>query len=420
MIALVDCNNFYASCERLFQPGLQDRPVVVLSNNDGCVIARSEEAKELGIKMGSPAFFMEEMLNLHNVAVFSSNYALYGSLSKRVMQVLQAFCPTVEIYSIDEAFLFLGDMLNIDFQPYADNLRAAAKDVGIPVSIGIAPSKTLAKMANRYAKKTKIMSGVHILDSAQKIQEVLQYTEVGDIWGVGPQYAQLLKRNGFSTALELSLAPEEWIRKNMTVVGQRTYKELQGFPCIEFEQEPPDKKNICVARSFGQLLSEKKEVAEALANYTATAARKLRSQDSCCRVINVFIQTNNFRTQDHQYYKSINVQLPVATSDTSELLHYARTGLDHIWRDGYNFKKVGILLLDLIPDSQVQRGLFDEVDRLRNERLMKAMDAINRSWGGKELVKFAVQGYGRKWKLRQEKLSQCYTTRLDQVLTINI
>ncbi|WP_343306721.1 Y-family DNA polymerase [Chitinophaga niabensis] len=420
MIALVDCNNFYVSCERLFQPSLQGRPVVVLSNNDGCVIARSDEAKEIGIEMGAPAFFMEEMLSSHNVAVFSSNYALYGSLSGRVMQVLQTYCGTVETYSIDEAFLFLGDMPNIDVERYAADIKSAIKAVGIPVTIGIAPSKTLAKMANRYAKKMKKHIGTHILDSTEKIQEVLQYTEVGDIWGVGPQYAQLLKRNGFRTALDLSLAPEEWVRKNMTVVGQRTYNELKGIPCIEFEQEPPAKQNICVARSFGQLLSEKKEVTEALANYTATAAKKLREQGSCCRMINVFIQTNNFRPQDLQYYKSINIQLPVATSATSELLHYARTGLDHIWRDGYNFKKVGVLLLDLIPANSAQRGLFDEVDRPRNDRLMKAMDAINRSCGAKELVKFAVQGYGRKWKLRQEKLSQCYTTRLDQVLTINI
>lgn len=421
MIALVDCNNFYASCERLFQPKLEFRPVVVLSNNDGCVIARSNEAKDIGIKMGAPAFLMEEMLNKYNVAVFSSNYALYGSISNRVMQVLQEYCPTVEIYSIDEAFLSLGDLPHIKFEQYAIDLKSAVKAVGIPVSIGIAPSKTLAKMANRFAKKSKKQqTGIHIIDSPQKIQEVLQCTEVGDIWGVGPQYAKLLKLNGFKSALDFSLAPEEWIRKNMTVVGQRTYRELKGIPCIEFEEEPPAKQNICIARSFGKLLSKKRDVEEALANYTAMAARKLRQQNSCCRLINVFIQTNNFRTQDPQYYKAINIQLPVATSSTSELLHYASTGLDRIWRDGYNFKKVGILLLDLIPSSQVQFGVFDTVDRPRNDRLMQAMDAINRSWDGKELVKFAAQGYERKWKLRQEKLSPCYTTRLADVLTIKI
>lgn len=419
MIALVDCNNFYASCERLFQPKLADRPIVVLSNNDGCVIARSDEAKDLGIQMGAPAFMMEEMLNSHGVVVFSSNYTLYGSLSERVMKVLQAQCYTVEVYSIDEAFLYLGDM-KIDYEQYSVALRHAVREVGIPVSVGVAPSKTLAKMANRFAKKTKKHIGVHVLDTPGKITEVLEFTKVEDIWSVGRQYAQMLKNNGFHTAADLAAAPEEWVRKNMTVVGQRMWKELQGIPCIEMEEEVPDKKNICVSRSFGQLLTKKEDVAEALANYTATAARKLRKQNSCCRVVNVFLQTNNFRTQDRQYYRSLNIPLPVATSNTPELLHYAMAGLNRIWQDGYNFKKVGVILLDLVPADQVQTGLFDTTDRPRNERLMNALDAINKSWGGKELVKLARQGVGKKWKLRQERLSPCYTTRLNDVLTINI
>lgn len=420
MIALVDCNNFYASCERAFQPKLQGRPVVVLSNNDGCVIARSDEAKELGIAMGAPAFLMEKMLTTHNVAVFSSNYTLYGSMSDRVMRTLAAHCGTMEQYSIDEAFLFLGDMPHIDLERYAVDLRAAVKATGIPVSIGVAQSKTLAKMANRFAKKTKKEVGVHVLDSQVKIDEVLTFTEVADIWGVGPQYAKLLAKNGFKTALDLKLAPEEWIRKNMTVVGQRLLNELRGIPCVEFEEEAPAKKNICVARSFGQLLSEKEPVSEALANYTAIAARKLRKQDSCCRVLNVFLQTNNFRTQDPQYFRSINLQLPVATNSTSELLQYATDGLTRIWRDGYRFKKCGVMLLDLIPATQVQFGMFDGRDRTRDARLMTAVDAINRAWAGKELVKFGRQGYGLRWKLRQERLSPCYTTRISDILTINI
>lgn len=420
MIALVDCNNFYASCERLFQPGLAARPIVVLSNNDGCVIARSDEAKALGIEMGAPAFLMEDMLTSHGVAVFSSNYTLYGSISDRVMKTLHMHCPTVEVYSIDEAFLYLYDMPHINYEQYAIKLRAAVKATGIPVSIGVAPTKTLAKLANRYAKKTKKAVGVHVLDTLDKLNEVLASTEIGDIWGIGPQYTKMLQRNGFKTAMDLIRAPEEWIRKNMTVVGQRLLNELKGIPCIGMETEEATKKNICVARSFGQLLSEKKDVAEALANYTAIAARKLRKQHSCACVINVFLQTNNHRRQDRQYFRSINLQLPVPTSSTTELLQHATRALDLIYRSGYNFKKVGVMLLELIPSGQVQCGMFDQKDRLKDERLMTAVDAINCSWGGKELVKFGRQSGNRRWKLRQEKLSPCYTTRLQDVLTINI
>jgi len=420
MIALVDCNNFYASCERLFRPELTGRPIVVLSNNDGCVIARSDEAKAVGIKMGAPAFQMQDMLNTHGVAVFSSNYALYGSLSNRVMTTLNANCAAVEPYSIDEAFLFLSDMAFVHLETYAYELRRKVGYVGIPVTIGIAPTKTLAKMANRFAKKTKKNIGIHVLDSPQKTEEVLRFTEVGDIWGVGKQYAALLQRHGFHTAYDLSQAPQEWIRKEMSVVGQRLWNELHGMACIEQEMEPPAKKNICVARSFGQLLSQKEDVAQALANYTAIAARKLRKQQSCCRVLQVFVQTNVFRQQDRQYSRTTTVQLPVASSDTAELLHYAAIALDRIWKPGYNFKKTGILLADFVPQKQVQYGLFDAVDRPKNDRLNEAMDAINRRYGGKEMVKFAIQGTGSKWKLRQQKLSPCYTTRIADILTIKI
>ncbi|SKD10089.1 DNA polymerase V [Chitinophaga ginsengisegetis] len=420
MIALVDCNNFYASCERLFQPALRGKPIVVLSNNDGCVIARNDEAKAIGIKMGAPAFLMQDQISRHGVFVFSSNYTLYGSLSNRVMAVLQANCEKTEQYSIDEAFLYLGDLKHIDLEKYAGELRSKVNDVGIPVTIGIATSKTLAKMANRFAKKTKKDIGVHILDSSDKVNEVLRFTEVADIWGVGKQYAAVLKAHGFNTAYELSLAPQEWIRKEMSVVGQRLWNELHGMSCIEMEEEPPAKKNICVARSFGQLLSEKEDVREALANYAAIAASKLRQQNSCVTVLQVFLQTNVFREQDRQYYRSATVQLPVASNSTKEILHYSGIGLDRIWQNGYNFKKVGILLLDLIPADQVQYGMFDKIDRPKDNRLSKAMDSINRHWGGKELVKFAVQGYDRKWRLRQERLSPCYTTKISDILTIKI
>ena len=419
MIALVDCNNFYVSCERLFQPHLQGRPVVVLSNNDGCVIARSDEAKAIGIEMGAPAFKMEQFLTKHNVAVCSRNYTLYGSLSDRVMAVLRQRCDTVEVYSIDEAFLFLGNMPKIALETYAAELRLAVAAVGIPVSIGVAPSKTLAKMANRFAKREKKEIGIHILDSHEKVREVLLSTEVGNIWGVGPQYAALLRRHGFNTAADVCNAPGEWMRKNMTVVGQRLWNELRGIPCIEMETEMADRKKICVARSFGQLLSQKADVSEALANYTVIAARKLRLQASCTAMMQVFIQTNNFRQQDDQYSGSITIQLPVATSSTLELIRHAVTALNKIWRDGHNYKKVGVIFMDLMPAATLQAGLFDEVDRKKESRLMSTMDAINKAFGNTELIKFAAQGHCKKWKLRQEKLSPCFTTRLSDILIIN-
>lgn len=420
MIALIDCNNFYASCERLFKPSLQHRAIVVLSNNDGCIIARSEEAKALGIKMGEPAFLIEDKLRANNVTVFSSNYTLYGSLSDRVMSTLAKYSASMEQYSIDEAFLYFGDMVFTDLESYAQTIREAVNNVGIPVSIGIAESKTLAKMANRFCKKTMRDKGVYVLDSKEKVEEVLSFTAVEDIWGVGKQYAQLLQNNGFNTASDLANAPEEWVRKEMTVMGQRLWKELHGIPCIEFEEIAPAKKNICVARSFGQLLSNREDIVEALANYTATAARKLRKQNSCARAMQVFLQTNVHRHQDRQYYRSINIELPVATSNTAELLHYARIGLQRIWQEGFNFKKVGVILLNLVPSDQIQFGIFDQEDRPKGNRLNTIIDEINHRWGGKELVKFAIQGYSRKWKLRQEQLSPCYLTRLSEVLTIKI
>lgn len=416
MIALVDCNNFYASCERLFNPKLCGRPVVVLSNNDGCVIARSDEAKALGIEMGAPAFMMEDFIEQNNVAVFSSNYTLYGSLSDRVMSTLTTFADQIEIYSIDEAFLEFSEAGNLE--QLAHLIRTTVtNDVGIPVSVGVAASKTLAKMANRYAKKKKL--GAFVADSPAKMKTIREFTAVGDIWGIGKQYEKLLARNGFHTAADLASAPEAWVRKNMSVVGQRMWHELQGIPCIPFEASPPPKKGICVARSFGRLLSDKQDIREALASYTATAAAKLRRQQSCAGLMHLFIQTNGFRQQDKQYYHSITLQIPVATNSTPELLQFAMHGLDVLYRPGYNFKKVGIFLDELVPETQVQQAIFDLRNRSRDKLAMTAIDEINGSFG-RDVVRFGSMGYARKWRLRQERLTPCYTTRIDQVLNIKI
>jgi DNA polymerase V len=420
MIALVDCNNFYASCERVFKPSLNGHPVVVLSNNDGCVIARSEEAKTLGIEMGAPAFMIEHFLATNNVSVFSSNYTLYGDLSDRVMFTLSSFADKVELYSIDEAFLDLTSFTYTNLTGYARQIKETiTRNIGIPVSIGIAPTKTLAKMANRYIKKVNKDFGVYCLDTPNKIKEVLEFTLVGDIWGIGPQHKKKLLSNNIKTAFDLTKISADWMRKNMTVVGERLLNELKGISCIDWEELPPPKKAICTARSFGKLLSSKKDVGEAVANYAANCASKLRMQKSCTGLLHIFLQTNIHRKEDKQYFRSINVVLPEQTNSSNVLIEYAMKGFDIIYKEGFNFKKAGILVLDLIPENSFQHNLFESENKVRNIKIMKSLDGINKYFG-KDLIKFATQGYQRNWKLRQEKLSPCYTTNINQVLTINI
>ena len=420
MIAIVDCNNFYASCERVFNPKLEGKPVVVLSNNDGCVIARSEEAKELGIKMGALAFQMETFFNENNVSVFSSNYTLYGSLSNRVMKTLNQFVEEVEIYSIDEAFLDLTTYTNENLFDLAVNIRNTIKtNIGIYVSIGIAPTKTLAKMANRYAKKKVRQIGVYVLDTPEKISHILENTLIEDIWGIGSQHKKKLELIGVKTAADFSKLSNQYVKKTMTVVGERMLKEIQGIPCIEWELEPPPKKGMCCARSFGKSLSDKKDITEALANYTHSCAVKLRKQKSCVKNLTVFLQTNIHRLNDKQYHKSVSINLPTASNASNELIKYAVMALDIIFKEGYNYKKVGVMMNDLIPETQIQFGLFDNENREKNNELMKVLDKCN-SLFGKDLVKFATQGKNRNWKLKQERLSPCYTTNLKEILTIKI
>ncbi|WP_243751765.1 Y-family DNA polymerase [Niastella caeni] len=420
MIALVDCNNFYASCERLFQPRLHNKPIVVLSNNDGCVIARSDEAKELGIEMGAPSFLIESILQQHNVSVFSSNYTLYGDLSDRVMTTLSQFADQLEVYSIDEAFLNLTAFRQHNLTDYAHTIRnTVMQHTGIPVSIGIAPSKTLAKIANRLVKKRNKQLGVYCIDTMQQMEHALKNTPVKDIWGIGGQYTKLLTRHGFNTAWDVSRAPEEWVRKNMSVMGQRMYNELKGTSCIAFEDMPPKKKMVCVARGFGKVLSEKNEVMEALANFTAMVAAKLRSEQLATNTIQIFVQTNAHRSNEPQYFRSLTIHLPEATNSTNELIRYARKGLETIYRPGYNYNKTGCTAMELIPAAEVQYNIFDKENRVRNSKLMNVVDVVNRSFG-KDAVRFALQGFSTRWKLRQLKLSPCYTTRIDEVLTIKI
>jgi DNA polymerase V len=420
MFALVDCNNFYASCERLFRPHLVGRPVVVLSNNDGCVIARSDEAKALGIEMGAPAFMIEDQFKKYGVSIFSSNYTLYGDMSDRVMKTLASFVPRMELYSIDEAFLDMSELAYQDLLQLGVDIKLTVfQNTGIPVSVGIAPTKTLAKMANRYAKKRYKQLGVFYAANGNLVEEMLNNTPVEDIWGIGRQYAALLKRNGCKTAMDITHLPADWMRSNMSVVGLRLWTELRGEASIEWEYEPVKKKNICTSRSFGKLTGDKTILVEAASNYAANCALKLRNQASCATAINVFVNTNQHKTELAQYNASITLEFERPTNLTSEIIAYALKGLDIIYKPGYLFKKVGILVLGLIPETDAQGSLFDTRDRGKEKQVLNAMDKINRLMG-KNTVRMAVQRFEQRYKLRAEHLSRKYTTDINEILKVNI
>jgi DNA polymerase V len=420
MFALVDCNNFYCSCERLFNPGLDGRPVIVLSNNDGCAISRSEEAKALGIDMASPAFMMKNLIEKHRVAVFSSNYTLYGDMSRRIMETLAEFSPRMEIYSIDEAFLDLhqqggSDLLGLGFRIR----RTIGKNIGIPVSIGIAPTKTLAKMANRHAKKNYREASVFWAANPDLTAEMLSATRVDEIWGIGGQHALFLNRSGFKTAADLMRAPEDWIESHLSVKGLRLLYELRGIPSVSWEQTTPSRKNICTSRSFGDRLGDKNRIGEALANYASSCASKLRLEKTCCGSLEVFIQTNPHKTHESQYLRSIHMELERPSNHSGEIIKAALRGLDLIFKPGFLYMKCGITVKDLVPESSVQTSLFDSADLKKNARLMGTIDQINQSLG-KEIVRAAVQGFERSYRLKTDYLSPRYTTRMGEILKIRI
>lgn len=413
MFGLVDCNNFYASCERVFNPSLNGKPIVVLSNNDGCVIARSNEAKVLGIKMGVPAYQIKGLVKQHDVAVFSSNYVLYGDMSGRVMSMLAELASEIEVYSIDEAFLNLEGIQNLQILG-SEIVRQVTRGTGIPVSVGIAPTKTLAKVANKFAKKYPAYNRLCIIDTEDKRTKALQLTGIGDVWGIGRKQAAKLEKQGVRTAYDFTQLPGSWVRKNMTVTGERTWKELRGISCIDMEIAPPAKKQICTSRSFGKMVEDIDTMSEAIATHASTCAKKLRQQKSYAMSLMVFIHTNNFREDLPQYWKNTIVQLPIPTSDTLEIVEYALSGLKTIFMEGYQYKKAGVIITEITTNAQL--GLFDSIDRDKRERLMQVVDKINGKF--QHHVKLAVQGSGRDWKLKQEQLSQRYTTDINEVIII--
>lgn len=418
MYGLIDCNNFYASCERVFNPLLNGKPIVVLSNNDGCVIARSAEAKALGIPMGEPAYKLKELIESNQVHVFSSNYVLYGDMSHRVMNTIASFIPDMEVYSIDEAFLLLEGFENINLKEWGEKVvRTVSRNTGIPVSLGIAPTKTLAKVANKFAKKYKDYHGVCVIDSDQKRETALRLTQIGDVWGIGRRYTKKLQYYSVNTAWDFTQRTKSWVRHTMGVVGERTWLELCGTPCFEMET-PKSKKSICTSRSFGERLTELAPLSEAVANFAASCAEKLRQQHSYAGLVTIFIHTNPFATNQAQYYNQTVMQLAVPTNDSTEIINMALRGLKSIFAEGYRFKKAGVIVSEIVPERPLQGDLFDTRDREKFNKLMSVMDSINTSYG-KQKVKIAAQGFGRQWKLKNEKLSPCYTTKLGDVMEVN-
>lgn len=419
MVGLVDCNNFYVSCERLFDLSLLGRPVIVLSNNDGCVISRSNEAKKIGFKMGDTLFESLKLIDKYNVAVYSSNYALYGDLSNRVMTMLGGFVEESEIYSIDESFLSFKGFQNYNLYDYGNKIvKNVSRGTGIPVSLGIAGTKTLAKIANKFAKKHPGYRGVCIIDSEVKREKALKLFEISDVWGIGKGKAAKLEMKGVKTAYDFIRLPEKWVRKNMTIMGERTYKELLGEPCFNIETQPSPKKEICTSRSFGEMISGFAELSEAVANYAESCANKLRDQKAVAASLMVFVHTNHFRSDLQQYSKNIVVKLPIPTADTREIIHYAQMGLKKIFIPGYRYKKAGVIVMDIMDQEYIQMNMFETTDINKSKRLMQVIDDINNKFG--HSIQLAVQGTGSapKWHLRQNNLSQCYTTNINEVLSI--
>lgn len=417
MFTLIDCNNFYASCERVFNPKLTGKAIVVLSNNDGCVIARSQEAKSIGIKMGVPAFQIQEVIRRHNVAVFSANFPLYGDMSRRVMSILGAYSPTQEIYSIDECFLDLTG-IPTNFKEYGMEMKnKVALYTELPISVGMASTKSLAKAANRIAKKfPERTGGVHVIDSEELRVKALKWLDVGDVWGIGRRNAAKLYKIGVQTAFDFTQLSESWVLKNMTIVGLNLQKDLKGIRTIEMGQEEKSK-SISTTRTFDVDYHTFDELKERVVTFTALCADKLRRQNSLCKRILLFVQTNIHKDTETQYANSIEIKLPFPTLSTLELADFAVKGLTRIFKENIHYKRAGVTLLDFVDTNNYQPSLFFNSNS-KHLHLMKAIDTINRKYSSNSV---RLASMDRKtFKMRQEHLSPAYTTKLDDVIKVKI
>lgn len=421
--AIVDGNNFYVSCERVFDPKLEGRPVVVLSNNDGCAVARSNEAKALGIRMGQPYFQIRDLLARHNGVALSSNYALYADMSRRMMSVIGQFAPEQEIYSIDESFLRFTGFTHWDLTAIAQQIRQRVRQwTGIPVGIGIGPTKTLAKIANHLAKRHANFKaqGICNLDDLPPWQHIRYFTEipVGEVWGVGRQWQIKLHDAGIHTVQDLKMADPAQIQRRFNITLARTVRELNGISCIPLEEVAPPKQQIIASRSFGRPITRLEELREATAMHIARAAERLRQEGQAAGTIQVFIQTNPFKTDEAQYHPGLTIPLPYPTDDTAHLTKVALWGLKRIYREGYRYKKCGVMLLNLAPAGSNQGDLFASptpATKQRREKLMHLLDTVNQSLG-RGTLRLAAEGCDHPWKMRRERITPGYTTRWDELV----
>jgi DNA polymerase V len=418
-LALIDCNNFYASCELVFNPALEGRPLVVLSNNDGCVVARSQEVKDLGIKMGVPWFQIETLAKQHGIVAFSSNYALYADMSNRVMAILATFSPSQEVYSIDECFLDLAGFERRGFTRYGQEMRSAIKRwVGLPVCVGIAPTKTLAKLVNHVAKKRPQFEGVCNFNelSAGEIDAIMGELPVGEVWGVGSRYAARLQQMGISTVLDLRRASPKAMRQQFSVVMERTVAELNGESCLALEEMAPAKKQIMSSRSFGRPVFTLEELAQSVASYMSRAAEKLRRQHSLAGAVQVYVRTNPFKEKEPQYSQGLILPLPDPTDDTRQLVSAALVVLRRLYQPGFAYAKTGVMLTEIIAANQRAPTLFDDTAGMaRTQNLMHAVDSINRAYG-RGTIRLAAEGIEQRWKMRAGRRSPAFTTRLADVV----
>ncbi|MDP9552369.1 UNVERIFIED_ORG: DNA polymerase V [Enterobacter mori] len=412
MFALVDVNSFYASCEKVFRPDLEGKPIVVVSNNDGCIISLSREAKQFGIKMGEPYFKFKEKLYPSKVYVFSSNYALYADLSSRVMQTLTDLAPAIEIYSIDEAFVNVSGVSHcLSLEAFGHQMRTEVlKNTGLNVGVGIAPTKTLAKLANYAAKRWASTGGVVDLSGRERQRKLLAKVPVEEVWGVGRRITKKLNAMGITTALELAEASSWVIRKHFNVVLERTARELRGEPCLDLEEFTPTKQQIICSRSFGHRITQYEEMHQAICAYAERAAEKLRGEHQYCRFISVFVRTSPHADNEIYYGNQASVTLMTPTNDSRDIIRAATEALGRIWLDGYRYMKAGVMLADFFSSGVAQLNLFDD-NRLRanSAALMEMMDSVNHSGKGK--IWFAGQGIEKSWAMKREMLSPAYTTR---------
>ena len=418
MFALIDCNNFYVSCERVFNPKLNNKPVVVLSNNDGCAISRSNEAKALGIPMGAPAFKYERVFRKNNVEVFSSNFPLYGDMSSRVMSILSRFTPNIEIYSIDEAFLKFEGFENYDLQFYCEEIKKTVeKWTGIPISIGLAPTKVLAKVSNRIAKKFPNQTkGVYSINSEEKRIKALKWLKIEDVWGIGFRHSERLKRYKVNNAHDFISLPDNWVRKKMSVVGLRLKKELESKSVLDLEEVRSPKKAIATTRSFEGTITDYEKIKERISTFAICCAEKLRNQNSNCNSIYVFIRSNKFQKNKIQYRNGIVMTIPFSTNSNMVISKYAIEGLKIIFRKGIDYKKAGAIVMGLDSSKNYQLNLFEN-ENPRHKYLMKTIDYIQKK-EGQSKIKLASQDLKKRWKMKQEKLSPNYTCKLNEIIEV--